>query len=64
MDCSTGMKKKIQIIISLIGEIDTIIWDNSNEGLDIVLNMKRKELLKYYKCRNTTILFLSCDRIA
>jgi ABC-type multidrug transport system ATPase subunit len=59
MDCSTGMKKKIQIIISLIGEIDTIIWDEPNDGLDIVSNMKIKELLKYYKGKNMTILF-SC----
>ena len=35
-DCSSGMKKKAQIVISLIGEIDTIIWDEPNNGLDIV----------------------------
>jgi ABC-type multidrug transport system ATPase subunit len=62
MDCSTGMKKKIQIIISLIGEINTIIWDEPNDGLDIVSNMKIKELLKYYKNKNVTILF-SCHVI-
>jgi ABC-type multidrug transport system ATPase subunit len=62
MDCSTGMKKNIQIIISLIGEIDTIIWDDPNDGLDIVSNMKIKELLKYYKGKNVTILF-SCHVI-
>jgi ABC-type multidrug transport system ATPase subunit len=62
MDCSTGMKKKIQIIISLIGEIDTIIWDEPNDGLDIVSNMKIKELLKYYKGKNATVLF-SCHVI-
>jgi ABC-type multidrug transport system ATPase subunit len=62
MDCSTGMKKKIQIIVSLIGDIDTIIWDEPNDGLDIVSNMKIKELLKYYKTKNTTILF-SCHVI-
>jgi ABC-type multidrug transport system ATPase subunit len=57
--CSTGMKKKIQIIASLIGEIDTIIWDEPNDGLDIHSNMKIKELLKYYRDKNATILF-SC----
>jgi ABC-type multidrug transport system ATPase subunit len=62
MDCSTGMKKKIQIIISLIGEINTIIWDEPNDGLDIVSNMKIKELLKYYKGKNAIILF-SCHVI-
>ena len=62
MDCSTGMKKKTQIVASLIGEIDTIIWDEPNDGLDIISNMKIKELLKYYKEKNTTILF-SCHVI-
>jgi len=58
-DCSTGMKKKVQIVISLIGDIDTIIWDEPNDGLDIVSNMKIKNLLKYYKEKNITIIFSS-----
>jgi len=62
MDCSTGMKKKTQIVVSLIGEIDTIIWDEPNDGLDIVSNMKIKNLLKAYKSKNVTILF-SCHVI-
>jgi ABC-type multidrug transport system ATPase subunit len=61
-DCSTGMRKKIQIIVSLIGEIDTIIWDEPNDGLDIVSNIKIKNLLNYYKSKNITILF-SCHVI-
>ena len=60
--CSTGMKKKIQIIASLVGEIDTIIWDEPNDGLDILSNIKIKEILKFYKSKNTTILF-SCHII-
>jgi ABC-type multidrug transport system ATPase subunit len=58
-DCSTGMKKKVQIVVSLIGEIDTIIWDEPNNGLDILSNMKIKNLLKQYKSKNITILFSS-----
>ena len=58
-DCSTGMKKKVQIVISLIGEIDAIVWDEPNDGLDIISNMKIKNLLKYYKNKNVTILFSS-----
>jgi ABC-type multidrug transport system ATPase subunit len=61
-DCSTGMKKKVQIVVSLIGEIDTIIWDEPNDGLDIVSNMKIKTLLTHYKGKNVTILF-SCHVI-
>jgi ABC-type multidrug transport system ATPase subunit len=61
-DCSAGMKKKTQIIVSLIGEIDTIIWDEPNDGLDIISNIKIKNLLNYYKSKNVTILF-SCHVI-
>jgi sodium transport system ATP-binding protein len=56
-DCSTGMKKKVQMVISLIGDIDTIIWDEPNNGLDIISNIKIKYLLKHYKSKNKTILF-------
>jgi len=58
-ECSSGMKKKTQIVISLIGDIDTIIWDEPNNGLDIISNIKIKNLLKYYKNKNITILFSS-----
>jgi ABC-type multidrug transport system ATPase subunit len=57
--CSTGMKKKIQLIISLIGNINTIIWDEPNDGLDIVSNIKLKNILNYFKEQNITILFSS-----
>jgi ABC-type multidrug transport system ATPase subunit len=48
-ECSTGMKKKVQMIISLIGEIKTIVWDEQNKGLDILSNIKKKNILKHYK---------------
>ncbi|MCL2196750.1 MAG: hypothetical protein FWB77_03965 [Treponema sp.] len=53
------MKKKVQIVISLIGDIDTIIWDEPNNGLDVVSNIKIKNLLKYYRDNNKIILFSS-----
>jgi len=58
-ECSSGMKKKVQLVVSLIGDIQTIIWDEPNNGLDIVSNIKIKSLLKYYKTKNTTILLSS-----
>ena len=58
-ECSSGMKKKVQLVTSLIGDIDTIIWDEPNNGLDIVSNIKIKNLLKHYKSKNVTILFSS-----
>jgi len=58
-ECSSGMKKKVQIVISLIGDIDTIIWDEPNNGLDMISNIKIKNLIKHYKSKNVTILFSS-----
>ena len=58
-DCSTGMRKKVQIIVSLIGEIDVIIWDEPNNSLDILSNIKIKDLIRYYKSKNKTIIFSS-----
>ena len=58
-ECSSGMKKKVQLVISLIGDIETIIWDEPNNGLDIVSNIKIKNLLRHCKSKNTTILFSS-----
>ena len=55
-DCSAGMKKKVQIVIGLIGDIDTIIWDEPNNGLDIISNIKIKQLLNHYKSKNKTII--------
>jgi ABC-type multidrug transport system ATPase subunit len=57
--CSTGTKKKVQLIISLIGDINTIIWDEPNDGLDIISNIKLKNLLALYKEKNTTIIISS-----
>ncbi|MCL2556945.1 MAG: ABC transporter ATP-binding protein [Treponema sp.] len=58
-DCSSGMKKKAQIVVSLIGDIDTIIWDEPNNGLDVISNIKIKKLLLHYKSKNAIILFSS-----
>jgi len=58
-DCSTGMKKKVQIVVSLTGEVDTIIWDEPNNGLDIISNLKIKTLLNHYKSKNKIIIISS-----
>jgi ABC-type multidrug transport system ATPase subunit len=57
--CSTGMKKKVQIIAALAGEVDTLIWDEPNDGLDILANIKMKELLKRYQAQGKTIIISS-----
>lgn len=57
--CSTGMKKKIQLIASLVGETNTIIWDEPNDGLDIISNIKLKKLVGYFKEKNKIILLSS-----
>ena len=58
-DCSTGMKKKAQIVASLVGEVDTIIWDEPNDGIDIVSNIRIKNLLRHYREKGATILLSS-----
>jgi len=58
-DCSDGMKKKAQIVVGLIGEIDTIIWDEPNDSLDIISNMKIKTLLRHYKNKKNITILLS-----
>jgi ABC-type multidrug transport system ATPase subunit len=57
--CSTGMKKKTQIIATLTGDIETIIWDEPNDGLDIMANIKMKELLARYKEQGRTVIISS-----
>jgi len=57
--CSTGMKKKIQLIVSMIGDMNTIIWDEPNDGLDIVSNIKLKKLINYYKEKNKIVIISS-----
>lgn len=54
-DCSTGMKKKIQIIISLIGDVNTLIWDEPNDGLDILTNIKLKKEQSYTSDRKSVV---------
>jgi Cu-processing system ATP-binding protein len=57
--CSTGMKKKAQIVASLAGEVTTILWDEPNDGLDILANIRMKELLTRYKAEGKIIIISS-----
>jgi ABC-type multidrug transport system ATPase subunit len=57
--CSTGMKKKVQIAAGLTGDIHTLIWDEPNDGLDILANIKMKALLGKYKQQGKTIILSS-----
>ncbi len=55
---STGMKKKIQLIGALIGDPNVLIFDEPNNGLDIISNIHLTELLDELK-RNGKTVFLS-----
>lgn len=60
--CSTGMKKKAQIIASmasLAGDIRTLIWDEPNDGLDIMANIRIKELLAGRREKGNTVIVSS-----
>ncbi len=48
-DCSTGERKKAQVVGSLVSPVDTLIWDEPNDGIDILSNMKLKRLLERYR---------------
>lgn len=58
---STGMKKKIQLISSIIHKPSLLILDEPFSGLDSNGVEKLSLLLKKYSCKDTIIIFTSHD---
>jgi len=56
---STGMKKKLQIITSMLGDPPILLWDEPHNGLDVLSNIKMKSLLKQYVSRGERLVFFS-----
>jgi ABC-2 type transport system ATP-binding protein len=56
---STGMKRKLQMLASLIGEPEILIWDEPHNGLDVLSNIKMKALLMEYSRGGRLIFFSS-----
>ena len=53
---STGMKQKLQIVISLVNDPDILIYDEPTNGLDVVLSREIEEYLLKLKEQGKTIV--------
>ena len=53
---STGMKQKLQIVISLVNDSDILIYDEPTNGLDVVLSKEIEEYLLKLKEQGKTIV--------
>lgn len=56
---SKGMKKKLQIIASIIGYPEILILDEPHKGLDVLSNIKMKVFLKKYVKDGNLVFFSS-----
>lgn len=56
---STGMKKKIQIAASLIGDPETLVWDEPNNGVDLIGNIFLRDLLEGFRAAGKTVMLSS-----
>jgi ABC-type multidrug transport system ATPase subunit len=56
---SKGMKKKLQIIVSIIGYPEILILDEPHKGLDVLANIKMKAFLKKYIKDGNLVFFSS-----
>lgn len=56
---SQGMKKKLQMVSSIIGYPEILIWDEPHKGLDVLANIKMKKFLKKYVKDGKLVFFSS-----
>lgn len=72
-DCSTGQKRRLHLVIALIGNPDIVILDEPTAGLDVEGRYALHEEIRSLKKQGKTILLAShdmaeveelCDRIA
>ena len=56
---SSGMKKKAQLVGSLVGDPDILIWDEPNNGVDIMANIYIRDLLERKRREGKTVLLSS-----
>lgn len=57
--CSSGMRRKIAILGSLVGQPPILIWDEPHTHLDIAANLKMKAFLRSYASKGRAVLFSS-----
>jgi len=56
---SSGMKRKMHILNSIIGEPPILILDEPHNGLDVMSNIKMKAFLKEYASKQNRLIFFS-----
>lgn len=56
---STGMRKKIQLAAALIGDPQTLIWDEPNNGVDIMGNLFLRDYLQACRGQGKTVILSS-----
>jgi ABC-type multidrug transport system ATPase subunit len=56
---STGMRKKVQLVNSLVGDPTVLVWDEPHNGVDLVSNAVLGRLLQHLAAQGRTILLSS-----
>jgi ABC-2 type transport system ATP-binding protein len=56
---STGQRKKIELVGSLMGKPSTLIWDEPNNGVDIMGNLFLRDYLGACRARGMTVILSS-----
>jgi ABC-type multidrug transport system ATPase subunit len=56
---STGMARKLQVIASLIGDPAHLLWDEPNDGVDILSNIALKALMRRLRASGRVLLVSS-----
>jgi ABC-type multidrug transport system, ATPase component len=56
---STGTRKKIQLVGSIVGDPEILIWDEPNNGVDLMANIYIRELLARQGRSGKTVLLSS-----
>jgi ABC-2 type transport system ATP-binding protein len=56
---SSGIKKKVQLLGSLVGDPEILIWDEPNNGVDLMANLCLRDLLQGWGKAGKTILLSS-----
>lgn len=56
---SSGMKRKIHLLASLIGNPKILLWDEPHAGLDVISNIHMHEILKEWMAPDRLVFFSS-----
>jgi ABC-2 type transport system ATP-binding protein len=60
---STGMRKKLQLLASTVGEPDILLWDEPSNGLDVASVIRMKDLVREWGAKPGRLVFFSSHQI-